>query len=104
MADCIIYCGSRTFHRGDVGRIRHGAAARGDDLIGDLLRHAYIGSASLHVATEVADDDVRTLAPEQQRHGPADTATAAGDNRNLAFETSCHHVTWLSKGLNSATR
>ena len=72
--------------RGDAVVVRGGAAARGGDLVDDLLRRCRVGAVAVGASAEVVDDDRRAFGGEQQRVTTADAAPGAGDDGDLAVE------------------
>ena len=68
-------------------------AGVGDDAV---RRRAELGGAARHrLGVAADDDDARAFVDEPLRDRQADAAVAAGDERHLAFETSCVHA-WFS--------
>jgi hypothetical protein len=70
----------------DVVVARDRLAARGDDLVHDLLGRSRVGSLARERAAEVVDDHARARARECKRMLAADPAARTGDDRDLAFE------------------
>src|ERR1051325_11020437 len=67
------------------------AAAFGFD---DLL-----GPGRIVMLTKIKDGDIGALAREQRRHGPADAAVGAGDQRDLALQPSGTRIARLPIGF-----
>ena len=63
---------------GDQGRRVFGAGARGADFVVEFLERALRARES---------DDMRALGRQGQRHGAADAARGAGDERNAGSES-----------------
>ena len=82
---------ARAFPLGDVAGIRGGFAARGPNLVDDLLRGPGVvrtGSVACH--TQIVHHDTRPFRREGQRVRTADPAPRAGHDDNSSLTQSCH--------------
>ena len=75
---------------GDVVVVGDGVAAHLLDFVDDLVGRALLAAGAGRGAAEVVDDDARALGRERQALAAADAAAAAGDDRDLAFESVAH--------------
>jgi hypothetical protein len=71
---------------GDVLAIRRRLAARGADLLHDLLRGARVRSLAGEPGAEVVDHELRSGPGEGERVRAADPAPGARDDRDLAAQ------------------
>jgi hypothetical protein len=76
---------------GHVAGVGDRRSPRRGDLAGYLLGGSRVVPGSLGAAAEVVDDDLGTALAEQQRVGPADAASRAGDDRDPAAEIEGGH-------------
>ena len=74
--------------RGDVVTVDHGLATVVDDDVDDLLCGVDVATLTLERGADIVDDDLRTLACEQQRLFASDASSSAGDNCHLSVEKS----------------
>ena len=78
--------------RGDASRCWRPRRRRGLDLVDDVRGRARRRPGAVDRAAEVVDDDPGAAAGELERVRPAEAATGAGDDRDLAVETEIRHV------------